>query len=202
MPKRLVHIVDDDAPFRASVALLLRESGYAVAEHPDGVRFLDAVGSAPSGCALVDVSMPGLDGLALQRALKERGIAMPLILMTARASVPTAVRAMKDGAIDFIEKPFDLPDLLAAIDAALARCAAPEDPEVAAFRERLADLTDREHEVLGGIVAGLPTKVIAFNLGISPRTVDAHRAKIAARLHVSGVPNLIRLAIAAGVTRM
>jgi two-component system response regulator FixJ len=202
MPKRLVHIVDGDTPFRASVALLLEESGYAVAQHPDGMSFLNAVGNAPSGCALVDVSMPGLDGLALQRVLKERGIDIPLIFMTACARVPMAVRAMKGGAIDFIEKPFELPELLGAINAALARSAAPEDPELAAFREHLADLTDRELEVLRGIVAGLPTKVIAFNLGISPRTVDAHRAKIAARLRVSGVPNLIRLAIAAGVARM
>ncbi|WP_431855346.1 response regulator transcription factor [Azospirillum sp.] len=194
--------MDDDTPFRESVALLLEADGYAVAEHPDGASFLDAIDSDPSGCALVDVSMPGLDGLALQQVLKERGIAIPLVLMTARASVPLAVRAMKAGAVDFVEKPFEHRTLLSAIDMALARTATPDDPELAVFRERLTDLTNREHEVLQGIVAGLPTKLIAFNLGISPRTVDAHRANIAARLHVSGVPNLIRLAIAAGVQRM
>ena len=200
MHDRLVHVVDDDAPFRESVALLLTASGYTVAEHPDGMSFLDTVSAAPSGCALVDVSMPGLDGLAIQQTLKERGVAIPVVLMTAQANVPMAVSAMKAGAIDFIEKPFELPDLIAAIEAALALDRTPEDPELAAFRRRVAGLTDREREVLGGIVAGLPTKVIAYNLGISPRTVDAHRARIAARLHVTGVPNLIRLSLAAGVT--
>lgn len=200
MPEQLVHIVDDDAGFRRSAALMLAECGYAVTEHPDGWSFVRAAQGGAPGCALVDVSLPDLDGIELQQMLKDRGITMPLVFMTGRAAVPMVVRAMKAGAVDFIEKPFERRALLSAIDAALARCAAAEDPELAEFRTRLARLSDREREVLNGVVAGMPTRVIAGRLGISPRTVDAHRAKIGARLQVSGLPNLIRLSLAAGVT--
>ncbi|PWC52650.1 response regulator [Azospirillum sp. TSO22-1] len=200
MPEHLVHVVDDDTPFRQSVALMLAECGYAVMEHSDGWSFVRAVQARAVGCGLVDVSLPDLDGIELQQMLKDRGITVPLVFMTDRAAVPTVVRAMKAGAIDFIEKPFERRTLLSAIDAALARYDATEDPELAEFRTRLARLSHREREVLDGIVAGLPTRVIAYRLGISPRTVDAHRAKIGARLHVSGLPNLIRLSLAAGVT--
>lgn len=200
MPEHLVHVVDDDAPFRRSIALMLAECGFAVMEHPDGWSFVRAVQARAAGCGLVDVSLPDLDGIDLQQMLKDRGITMPLVFMTGRAAVPMVVRAMKAGAIDFIEKPFERRALLSAINAALARCDAPEDPELAEFRTRLAKLSGREREVLNGIVAGMSTRVIACRLGISPRTVDAHRAKIGARLHVSGLPNLIRLSLAAGVT--
>ena len=134
--------------------------------------------------------------------LNARGIGIPLIIMTGRADVPTAVRAMKAGAVDFIEKPFEPVTVFEAIEAAHARLQppVPDDPGVAAFRSRLADLTPREREVLEAVVGGNPTKVIAYHLDISPRTVHVHRARIGEKLNVTGLSNLVRLALAAGVT--
>lgn len=202
MADRLVHIVDDDAPFRDSLRLMLEAHGFRVSEFSSGRSFVDGVEKAPAGCALVDVNMPELDGLALQELLNERGIAIPVIVMTGVADVPTAVRAMKAGAVDFIEKPFELATVLGAIGTALGRAAGPAsgDPQVAAFRSRLADLTPREREILEAVVAGNPTKVIAYDLDISPRTVHVHRARIGDKLGVTGLSNLVRLALAAGVS--
>ena len=202
MPERLVQIVDDDGAFRDSLRLMLEVHGYAVAEFASGREFVDALESAPGGCALVDVNMPELDGLALQELLNSRGIAIPVIIMTGAADVPTAVRAMKAGAVDFIEKPFELSTVLTAIDSALGRVVAPaaaDDPRLAAFRIRLDDLTPREREILETVVGGNPTKVIAYELDISPRTVHVHRARIGDKLGVTGLSNLVRLALAAGV---
>ncbi|MEI6557069.1 MAG: response regulator [Rhodospirillaceae bacterium] len=203
MAERVVHIVDDDAPFRDSLRLMLAGQGYDVLEFSGGRVFADTVGDAPDGCALVDVNMPDLNGLALQELLNSRSIAMPVIIMTGVADVPTAVRAMKAGAVDFIEKPFELATVLDAIETALSRAlppAPPDDPLVAAFRSRLPDLTPREREILEAVVAGSPTKVIAYDLDISPRTVHVHRARIGDKLGVTGLSNLVRLALAAGVT--
>lgn len=202
-----VHVVDDDAPFRDSLRLMLEACGLAVIDFACGRSFVDHAARAPGGCALVDVNMPDLNGLALQELLNERGLAMPVILMTGQADVPMAVRAMKAGAVDFIEKPFSLDTVLGAIAAAGARsppaaslpAVAPDDPALAAFRSRLADLTPREREILEAVVAGSPTKVIAYDLGISPRTVHVHRARVGDKLGVTGLPNLVRLALAAGV---
>ncbi len=201
MTDRLVHVVDDDPAFRESVVLMLEACGLRTLEYGSGEAFLGALGSSVEGCALLDVAMPGLDGLAVQDALAARRLDLPVIVMTGRADVPLAVRAMKAGAVDFIEKPFTMETLRLAVDAALSRARTPPDPELAAFRERLAGLTAREREVLQGIVAGWPTKVIAHRLGISPRTVDAHRVHIGEKLAVTGLPNLIRLALAAGAAQ-
>ncbi len=202
MPDRLVHIVDDDAPFRDSLRLMLEGHGFRVEEFASGLSFVETIEHAPAGCALVDVNMPELDGLALQEHLNERGVSIPVIVMTGAADVPTAVRAMKAGAVDFIEKPFELATVLEAIGTALGRAAVPadDDPQVAAFRARLADLTPREREILQAVVAGNPTKVIAYDLDISPRTVHVHRARISDKLGVTGLSNLVRLALAAGVS--
>lgn len=196
-----VHIVDDDPPFRDSVRVMLEVSGYDVIEYDDGQAFAEQAAHAAPGCALVDVNMPGMDGIALQERLNDRGIAIPVIVMTGHADVAMAVRAMKAGAVDFVEKPFTLPDLIKAISAALARrgVVPTEDGAVAAFRDRLAGLTGREREILESVVAGNPTKVIAYDLAISARTVDAHRLRIGDKLGVTGLSNLVRLAIAAGV---
>ena len=202
MSERLVQIVDDDGAFRDSLRLMLEAHGYAVAEFASGRKFVDTIEATPTGCALVDVNMPELDGLALQELLNSLGVTIPVIIMTGAADVPTAVRAMKAGAVDFIEKPFDLSTVQVAIDTALGRVVAPaaaDDPRLAAFRTRLDDLTPREREILETVVGGNPTKVIAYELDISPRTVHVHRARIGDKLGVTGLSNLVRLALAAGV---
>lgn len=196
-----LHVVDDDAGFRASLATLVCTMGYRVEEYDGGRAFAAAAAGAAPGCALVDVCMPDLDGVSLLEDLAARGIAMPIIILTGNATVPMAVQAMKAGAVDFLEKPFRPEALRAALDTALARNgAAALRTGTADFTGRLATLTPREREVLEGVVAGLPTKVIAFRLGISARTVDVHRARINDKLQVRGLSNLIRAALAAGVT--
>jgi len=203
MADGLIHVVDDSTSFRESLRLMLEASGFTVQEHHGGRAFLDAIAAVPEGCALVDITMPDLDGLALQEEMKRRGIGVPVVIMTGNADVSKAVRAMKAGAVDFIEKPFALTPLLASIKMAQTRLppSSPrEGPQLAAFRSRLPSLTDREREILEAVVAGHATKTIAHRLVISPRTVDAHRARIGEKLGVAGVPNLIRLALAAGVT--
>ncbi len=201
MHDRTVHVVDDDAGFRASLRAMLEANGFVVAEYGDGHAFLEAITPAPQGCVLVDVRMPGMDGFALQTRLRELAIEIPVIVITGAADVAMAVRAMKAGAVDFLEKPFKPSALIEAIRLARSRTAAQSDcePEVAAFRERLPQLTEREREILEGIVAGLPFKVIAYRLGISPRTVEVHRAHIGDKLGVTGLSNLVRLALAASV---
>ncbi len=203
MADGLIHVVDDSTSFRESLRLMLEASGFSVREHHDGRAFLDAITPRPCGCALVDITMPDLDGLALQEQLNSRGIDVPVVIMTGNADVPKAVRAMKAGAVDFIEKPFVLKTLLAAIAAAQARLSVspsvPDDPQLASVRVRLSDLTGREREILEAVVAGHTTKTIAHRLGISPRTVDAHRARVSDKLGVVGLSNLVRLALAAGV---
>ena len=206
MADRIIHIVDDDAAFRDSLRMMLEAHRFRVFDYAGGRLFLDALAGRADcrddGCALVDVNMPELDGLALQGHLKRQGIAMPVIVMTGAADVPTAVRAMKAGAVDFIEKPFEAEAVLEAIAAAHGRTAVPaaDDPEVLAFRARLANLTPREREILESVVAGNPTKIIAYDLDISPRTVHVHRARIGDKLEVTGLSNLVRLALASGVS--
>lgn len=195
-----LHVVDDDAGFRASLATLVRTMGYRVEEYDGGRAFAAAAAGAAPGCALVDVCMPDLDGVSLLDDLTARGIAMPVVILTGNATVPMAVQAMKAGAVDFLEKPFRPEALRAALDTALARNGAALRTGTADFTGRLNTLTPREREVLEGVVAGLPTKVIAFRLGISARTVDVHRARINDKLQVRGLSNLIRAALAAGVT--
>ncbi|WP_431855342.1 response regulator transcription factor [Azospirillum sp.] len=198
-----IHVVDDDADFRASLVRLLAVLGYTAREYGDGRAFADVAPGLSDGCALVDVCMPDLDGLTLQQELAERGAGIPIIIVTGHGDVPMAVRAMKAGAADFLQKPFTPADLRASIESSLQRWPAATltnaDPEVIAFMTHLETLTGREREVLEGIVAGHPTKIIAYRLGISTRTIDVHRASITEKLRVRGLPNLVRLALAAGV---
>jgi two-component system response regulator FixJ len=199
--KRLVHIVDDEEAIRRSAGFMLRTSGYVIETWPSGVAFLKEVRHAEEGCILLDVRMPEMDGLEVQQALAERGVAMPVIILTGHADVSIAVRAMKAGAIDFIEKPFQKATLLAALDAAFSRLA---DAEAQGGRAAeagvlIAALTPRERDVLEGLAKGLPNKTIAYNLGISPRTVEVHRANLMTKLDVRSLSDALRVAFAAGL---
>jgi two-component system response regulator FixJ len=193
-----VHIVDDDDAVRDSLSVLLESTGFAVATYASAEAFL-AAPAASGGCIVVDVRMPGMGGLELQEEVARRGSRIPVIVMTGHADVPLAVRAMKAGAFDFVEKPFDETALVAAVRRAcdlgreVARAAAAE----AALDERLALLTPREREVLDALVAGKPNKIIAFELSISPRTVEIHRARVMEKMQARTLSDLVRMTLAA-----
>jgi two-component system response regulator FixJ len=191
----VVHLIDDDDGVRQAVAFLLTTSGFAVRVYESALAFLDKAARLQPGCIVTDIRMPGMDGLQLQRELKTRGIGLPVIVVTGHADVPLAVEAMKSGAVDFIEKPFHDDALLSAIRVAIDRHAgdARRDDELAAIRARLAMLTPREHEVLDGLIAGLPNKTIAYDLKISARTVEVHRANLMARMAAGSLADLVRM---------
>lgn len=197
----VVYVVDDESVVRQSLGLLLGAEGYGVRGFACGESFLAAAGALPFGCVLLDLRMPGLDGLAVQRALAERRIGHPVVLVSAHGDVPAAVQAMKVGACDFIEKPFTGEEILRAVAGALDRGRASRDEakEAAEAAERVASLSAREAEVLRRLVAGWQNKVIAIDLGISPRTVEIHRGNLMAKLGVRSLPEAVRLALAAGV---
>jgi len=197
--KLMVHIVDDDAAIRDSVGFVLRTSGYEVQTYSSGTELMKHVGKLAQGCILLDIRMPGMDGLETQQKLTHQGVTHPIIIMTGHGDVSLAVRAMKAGAIDFIEKPFDNEMLLGAIDEALA-CVAADDAGVDRKKQacdRLSILTVREREVLDRLAGGLPNKSIAFDLGISIRTVEVHRANLMSKLEVRSLSEALRIAFAA-----
>jgi len=197
----VVHLIDDDEGVRQAVAFLLTTSGFAVRVYESAMAFLDALPSVQPGCIVTDVRMQGMDGLALQRELKTRGITLPVIVMTGHGDVPLAVEAMKAGVIDFIEKPFDDELMLSAIHRAMAVGGedAQRQSERAQVLERLAGLSGREREVLDGLVAGKANKVIAYDLDISPRTVEIYRANLMTKMHAGSLSELVRMAMIAGV---
>jgi two-component system response regulator FixJ len=196
-----VHVIDDDQAMRDSLDFLLGIRGFSVALYSSGAEFLAALPGLPAeDCILSDISMPGMTGIELVRRLKERGAKLPVILMTGHADVPMAVEAMKAGVSDFIEKPFAEDVLLDAINAALKRgsAAAEGDSDVAA-QERLASLSPRETDVLKGVVSGKANKIIAYELGISPRTVEIYRANLMSKTGARNLSELMRIALAAGL---
>lgn len=198
---RLVHLVDDDEAIRRSASFMLRTSGYLVKTYASGVELL-AIGKAiPAGCILLDVRMPEMDGLEVQAALKEHGVLLPVIIMTGHGDVNVAVQAMKAGAVDFIEKPFEKAVLLSAIDEGFARIeqAGRRHARAEEAKVRLEALTPREADVLQGLVRGHPNKTIAYDLGISPRTVEIHRANLMTKLEVASLSEALRIAFAAGM---
>ena len=199
--RKLVHIVDDEDAIRRSASFMLKTSGYAVQTWATGVAFLREIRHVPEGCVLLDVRMPEMDGLEVQEALRERGVTMPVIVLTGHADVSIAVRAMKGGAVDFLEKPFEKAVLIAANEAAFDRLTAADGAAARAAEATvvLAVLTPREREVLEGLAQGLPNKTIAYDLGISPRTVEVHRANLMAKLDVRSLSDALRLAFAAGL---
>ena len=196
----VVHVVDDDEAVRDSLRVLLDAAGFAVRTHASAEALL-ASGPTLPGCVLTDVRMPGMDGLELLRRLHAAAIPMPVVLMTGHADVPTAIRAMKAGALDFLEKPFSDDALVGAARAALNE--GRRTAEAGARREqasaRIAGLTPREREVFDLLVEGLPTKAIARALGTSPRTIEVHRARVMGKLEARSLPELVRLALAVQV---
>jgi two-component system response regulator FixJ len=199
--RKLVHIIDDEEAIRRSTSFMLKTSGYATESWATGVAFLKEAKHLAEGCILLDVRMPDMDGLAVQQALSDRGIRMPVIVLTGHGDVSVAVRAMKGGAVDFLEKPFERVSLLASIEAAFARLAASGDrlQRVSEAQVLLGALTPRERDVLEGLAQGLPNKSIAFDLGISPRTVEVHRANLMSKLDVRSLSDALRIAFAAGM---
>ncbi|HEV2558149.1 MAG TPA: response regulator FixJ [Microvirga sp.] len=199
----VVHVVDDDLAVRQSLAFLLASDGLPVRLHESASAFLDAVVEAPAGCIVTDVRMPGIDGITFLRRLKERGFALPVIVMTGHADVPLAVEAMKEGAVDFVEKPFDDELFLAAVRSALSRQAesVEQDAHAAEIRARIDELSEREAQVLDGLVAGKANKVIAYDLGISPRTVEIYRANVMTKMQAGSLSELVRMALQVGEHR-
>ncbi|MET0371952.1 MAG: response regulator [Sphingobium sp.] len=199
--RKLVHIVDDEDAMRRSTGYALKTSGYAVETWSSGAAFLKEVKHAEQGCILLDIRMPEIDGLEVQRLLAERGVTMPIVIMTGHGDISIAVRAMKAGAVDFLEKPFEKAALLHAIETAFARISAAGDAagRAADAEVILGALTPRERDVLEGLARGLPNKTIAYDLGISSRTVEVHRANLMTKLDVRSLSDALRIAFAAGL---
>ena len=201
--EKIVYIVDDDAGVRRSLERLLDSAGLRALSYESPLAFLDAAVGLSAGCFLLDVRMPEMDGLTLQVWLAKLEVALPVIVITGQGDVQTAVRAMKAGAVDFIEKPYNDESLLNAIETALARAGRPDRAhEAGEAKHRIAELTPRERQVLDALVAGHPNKVIAYDLGISVRTVEVHRARMMERLRVRQLAEAIRLSVMAGLVRL
>lgn len=200
-PKRIVHLVDDEESIRKSAGFMLKTSGFAVQTYASGIAFLKAVKTAEPGCILLDVRMPGMDGLEVQEVLAERGVTMPVIVLTGHGDVGIAVRVMKAGAVDFLEKPFEKSALLASIGVAFSRLDKSDARSLreAEARVRVAVLTPREREVLIGLANGFPNKTIAYDLDISTRTVEVHRANLMTKLEVHSLSDALRIAFSAGL---
>lgn len=196
-PGPIVFIVDDDAAVRDSLALVLGLRGYATRSFARGEDFLATIDCSAGGCILLDLRLPGIDGLAVQAELAARAIALPIIMLTAHGDAATARAALKAGAFDFLEKPIDDAVLRATIEAALARDHEARDraSHRAAWQDRLARLTPREREVLELVVHGRHNREIAAALGISPRTVEVYKARVMDKLQVDRLPDLIRIAL-------
>ena len=197
---QIVHVIDDDVAVRQSMAFLLSTAGYAVRVHESAIAFLQALPDSEDGCVVTDIRMPGMDGLELQGHLKSMKVGLPVIVITGHGDIALAVQAMKAGAIDFIEKPFDDDVLLAAIRSALARNLHNVEREArfAEIGRRLQSLSDRERDVLEGLVAGKPNKIIAHDLGISARTVEVYRANVMTKMRADSLSDLVRMAILSG----
>ena len=197
-----VYVVDDDPLVRTALELRLEAMGHAPIGFASALEFLRTARSLQPGCVILDVRMPGIDGLAVQARLKDERLDFPIVMLTGYADVGVAVRAMKAGALDFLEKPVSEPaisDTLQRAARQLARGQAQRDNAESA-RAALARLTPRERDVFDGLVAGLRNKAIARRLGISPRTVELHRIRVMDKTEVSGLSDLVRLALAAGIT--
>jgi two-component system response regulator FixJ len=194
MAESVVHVIDDDEAMRDSLSYLLESTDIAVRTYESAVEFLRQIDSAEPGCIVTDVRMPEMSGLDLVRRLRERGVELPVIVMTGHADVPLAVEAMKAGALEFLEKPFEEAVLLHAIQVALRGGPPGHDPtEKKRLRAIFEGLSPREQQVLEGVIAGKMNKVIAFELGISPRTVEVYRANMMAKTGAHGLSELVQM---------
>jgi two-component system response regulator FixJ len=199
--RAVVHVIDDDEAVRQSLAFLLGTAGIEVQTYDSAVTFLKAAGAIRDGCIVTDVRMPELSGIELLQRLRELGRDVPVIVITGHGDVPLAVEAMKIGAADFLEKPFDDEALLTSVRSALDQQNrnSRRQAERAEIDDRLAALSNREREVLDGLVAGHANKQIAFDLGISPRTVEIYRANLMTKMQAASLSDLVRMALVAGI---
>jgi two-component system, LuxR family, response regulator FixJ len=200
-PEAIIYVIDDDEAVRESLEFLLKTAGLAVRGFDSAQAFLDVLPEIRSGCIITDVRMPEITGIDLLRRVKEMGLDIPVIVITGHGDISLAVEAMKIGAVDFLEKPFDDDTLLDAVRASLTRTAsaAQRNAELGEIHDRLAALSNRERQVLEGLVAGKANKVIAFDLGISPRTVEIYRANLMTKMAASSLSDLVRMAMTAGI---
>jgi two-component system response regulator FixJ len=200
MSEAVVHVVDDDESARESLAFLLEAADFEVVSHASALALLDALPLDGAGCVITDMRMPDMTGLELVRELNARGCRVPIIMITGHGDIPLAVEAMRAGVADFIEKPFGESRMIDALNRALeagpppAAAAAVSD-EATLVRQRLETLSERERQVLDGVVDGQPNKVIARELGISPRTVEIYRAKLMAKMHADNLAALVRMTL-------
>jgi len=201
--KDLVQIIDDDDALRDSLTFLLSSAGIEAKSYESAGAYLNDPQRGTSGCIITDVRMPGMSGIDLLRKLKSDGVTVPVIVMTGHGDVPLAVEAMKLGAFDFIEKPFDDDALLMSVRGALGvqEKHAREESQRQEIENRLAQLSTRERQVLDGLVAGQANKVIAFELGISPRTVEIYRANVMTKMQANSLSDLVRMALVSGTLK-
>jgi len=197
----VVHVIDDDEASRQSLEFLLQTADLEVRSYASAAIFLDLAPSLASGCVITDVRMPGMSGIELLRRLKELSVDVPVIVITGHGDVPLAVEAMKVGAIDFLEKPFDDDVLLKSVRSALAHHDGQQqrNSERAEIEARVATLSNRERDVLSGLISGRANKQIAYDLGISPRTVEIYRANLMNKMQAGSLSELVRMALVAGM---
>jgi len=200
-PEPVIYVIDDDEAVRQSLEFLLKTAGMTARGFESATAFLEVLPQISSGCIVTDVRMPDVTGIDLLRRVKELGSDIPVIVITGHGDVSLAVEAMKMGAVDFLEKPFDDDALLAAVRAALDRSAdtAQRNAELIEIRDKLTGLSNRERQVLEGLVAGKANKTIAFDLGISPRTVEIYRANLMTKMAANSLSDLVRMAMMAGL---
>jgi two-component system, LuxR family, response regulator FixJ len=197
-----IYVIDDDEAVRDSLVFQLEAAGFEVQSFASAGAFLEVAPTAPPGCIISDVQMPGIDGMELQKRLAEMQLPFPLIIITGHGDVSLAVRAMKAGAVDFIEKPFSEQEILSCINSAQSRFSEQQASAAAASsaRDKLGLLTPREREIFDQLIRGKQNKVIGYDLNISPRTVEVHRARVFEKLEARNLSELVRLALTAGVS--